>query len=306
MFGAAKTKTFIGLPIAKLGGKIDARAAVFGAPCASPYWPVGAYCKGGPKAIRAGIAGYSSNLHHIDFDLGGPLLGEKGARAVDCGDLGYDAKKPAANRARIRDATARVLDAGAVPIVLGGDDSVPIPMFQAYDGRGRYTILQIDAHIDWRDEVRGERWGLSSTMRRASEMGHIERIVQVGRRAIGSARHQEVKDADAWGVTFISARDVHAKGVAPVLAAIPPRSKVILSFDFDGLDPTIMPAVIGPAPGGLTYWQAVEIMHGIAKKARLAGAAFVEFVPERDVGGIGALTAARLVVNAIGLAARQR
>jgi arginase family enzyme len=86
----------------------------------------------------------------------------------------------------------QVLDRGAVPFLLGGDDSLPIPMLEAFGAhRGkRLTILQIDAHIDWRDEVGGERLGLSSTMRRASEMGHVERIIQVGQRGIGSARRR--------------------------------------------------------------------------------------------------------------------
>ena len=69
--------------------------------------------------------------------------------------------------------------------MIGGDDLVPIPLFEAFAGRGSYTVLQIDAHIDWRDDVNGERLGLSSTMRRASEMGQIGRIIQVGQRGIG-------------------------------------------------------------------------------------------------------------------------
>jgi agmatinase len=63
--------------------------------------------------------------------------------------------------------------------------------------------------------------------------------------------------------------------------------------------------VIGPAPGGLTYWQSVGILHGIAAKAQLAAFDIVEFVPERDVAGLGALTAARIVANVLGLVARQ-
>jgi agmatinase len=192
-----------------------------------------------------------------------------------------------------------------VPIVIGGDDSVPIPMFEAFQDRGRFTIVQIDAHIDWRDEVAGERWGLSSTMRRASEMGHIEGIVQVGPRAIGSARPGDFEDAKAWGANIIPARAVHEHGIGPVLDAIRPGSEVLVTFDCDGLDPAIMPAVIGPAPGGLTYWQSIGILHGIAAKARLAGFDIVELVPERDVAGLGALTAARIVVNVLGLLARQ-
>ena len=109
--------------------------------------------------------------------------------------------------------SGQILDAGAVPILLGGDDSLPIPMLEAYAGRGRFTILQIDAHIDWRDEVQGERLGLSSGMRRASEMAHIERIIQVGQRGIGSARPSDLADARDWGVTFFPARGVAQAGI---------------------------------------------------------------------------------------------
>ncbi len=75
-------------------------------------------------------------------------------------------------------------------------------MLEAFGARGKtYTILQIDAHIDWRDEVGGERLGLSSTMRRASEMQHVERIIQLGCRGIGSAREADLQDALDWGWT---------------------------------------------------------------------------------------------------------
>lgn len=306
MFGAAKVKTFLGLPAAKPNKPIRAKAAIFGIASATPYKHVGPYCKDAPKAIRAGIAGYAANLLHMDFDLGESIFPDGTVTGVDFGNLPFDARDFARNRRLVRDTAARVLDAGAVPIVLGGDDSVPIPVFQAYEGRGRFTILQFDAHIDWREEVRGEKWGLSSTMRRASEMGQIERIVQVGQRAIGSARPKDVADAKRWGVKFFSGRDVAARGIAPVLAAIPRGSNVIISFDLDGLDPTIMPAVIGRAPGGLSYWQAVELMHGAARKGRLAGAAFVEFVPGMDIDGLGAMTASRLVAHALAIAARQK
>ncbi len=306
MFGASKVKTFLGLPAAKLDKPIQATAGIFSIASATPYKHVGAYCRNAPKAIRAGIAGYAANILHMDFDLGAPIFPDGKVSAVDFGDLPFDAKNAAKNRDRVRKAAASILDAGGVPIVLGGDDSVPIPFFQAYEGRGKFTILQYDAHIDWREEVRGEKWGLSSTMRRASEMGHVERIIQVGRRAIGSARPKDVADADRWGVKFFGARDVAAKGIGPIVDAIPAGSQVILSCDVDGLDPSIVPGVIGPAPGGLGYWQAVELLHAAAGKGRLAGAAFVEFVPELDINGMGAMTVSRLVAHALALAVRGR
>jgi agmatinase len=304
LFGAAAVETFLGLPKTEDLQALDGGIAILGVPCATPYRSVGPYCAGAPKAIRAAIAGYASNLHHVDFDLGGPIFPDAVA-AVDAGDLACGEADPAANRAAIREAVATIVARGAVPIVIGGDDSVPIPVFEAFRDRGPFTIVQIDAHIDWREEVAGERFGLSSTMRRASEMAHIERIVQVGQRGIGSARPGDFADAEAWGAVFVPAAAVHERGIAPVLEAVPAGSHVLVTLDCDGLDPAIMPGVIAPAPGGLTYWQAIGILRGVANKARIAGFDLVEFVPERDVAGLGALTAARVIANVLGLVARQ-
>ena len=304
LFGAPGTETFLGLPMAGNLGALEAKIAILGVPCATPYPSVGPYCAGAPRAIRDAIAGYASNIHHVDFDLGGPIF-PGAVTAVDAGDLACTEADPAANRIAIREAVATIVARGAVPIVIGGDDSVPIPVFEAFQGRGPLTIVQIDAHIDWREEVAGERRGLSSTMRRASEMAHIERIVQVGQRGIGSARPGDFADARSWGAILVPAREVHEQGIAPVLQAVPAGSQVLLTFDCDGLDPAIMPAVIAPAPGGLTYWQAIGILRGIAAKARIAAFDIVEFVPERDVAGLGALTAARIIINVLGLTARQ-
>jgi agmatinase len=229
-----------------------------------------------------------------------------GIIAVDCGDLAIDPDDAAGNRAKITAAARTLLDGGAVPVVLGGDDSVPIPLFQAFEGRGAFTVLQVDAHIDWRDEVQGIRFGLSSTMRRASEMGWIEHIVQVGARGTGSARVADFDDARAAGVTFVTAREVAARGIQAVLDAIPSGTNLLITIDCDGLDPTVIPGVIGPAPGGLSYWQTVELLQGSAQRARIAAFDLVEFMPERDIQQQGALAAARLVANAIGLIARQR
>ena len=67
-----------------------------------------------------------------------------------------------------------------------------------------------------------------------------------------------------------------------------------------------MPAVIGPAPGGLTYWQAIEIIEGVSRKGRIASFDLVEFMPKRDVSGLAALIAGRIIVHVIGLIARAR
>lgn len=305
MFGSAASGSFLGLPKATIAEGAAAGIAIIGAPAATPYPSVGPYCAQAPGAIRAGVANWSGALNHMDFDLGGRMIPD-GVSVVDCGDLPFSPTDAEANRAGITGAVRAFLEGGAVPIVLGGDDSIPIPLLHAFEGRGPLTVVQIDAHIDWRDEVQGVRLGLSSTMRRASEMPWVERIIQVGARGTGSARVSDYQDALAAGVTFFMASVVARDGVAAVIDAVPAGSNVLITVDVDGLDPSVMPAVIGPAPGGLSYWQTVAIMQGIAAKARIAAFDIVEFVPERDIGQQGALTAGRLVANAIGMIARQR
>ena len=88
-------------------------------------------------------------------------------------------------------------------MLLGGDNSVPIPFHRAFADFSALAILQIDAHIDWRDTIGGERDGYSSTMRRASELGFVKAIIQIGARGVGSARREEVEAARAWGARIL-------------------------------------------------------------------------------------------------------
>jgi agmatinase len=155
-----------------------------------------------------------------DFDQGGPLIPE-GLRAIDLGDLPTDPATPQENRSLITSTTVSILKAGVVPLLLGGDDSVPIPFFAGFERFGPVTILQIDAHLDWRDERDGLKHTFSSTMRRAREMPWVERIIQVGQRSIGGSRERDLADAQAWGVTLFSAATVRRHGVQPVIDLIP-------------------------------------------------------------------------------------
>ena len=214
---------------------------------------------------------------------------------VDAGDVPGRATAGANNSARTTAAVTAILERGIVPICIGGDDSVPIPILRAYAGRGPLTILQVDAHLDFRDEVDGVREGYSSPMRRASEMPHVERVVHVGLRGVGSARASDVEDSRAAGNLMVTAREVRERGVPSVLDLVAPDASVFISFDCDGLDPTLFPAVSAPAPGGLSYVEASDLLRGIGP--RLAGAAFTEYSPELDGNEICALTLSRLLLH---------
>ena len=298
--------TFYGLPYCEPDSvkRGEADIAVLGIPHGTSYDGRISHSARAPQAIRAATCRYAGEIDHYDFDLGGPLLADKSTRVVDCGDLAGDPRDSEANFHQTESTVKSLRNAGAIPVILGGDDSVPIPFFAAYNDCSDLTLVQIDAHIDWRHERHGITQGYSSTMRRASEMPQIDKIIQVGMRGVGSARSQEVADAGAYGAVFVTAREVFDGGVQVVLDHVPVGNPCILTIDCDGLDPAVMPAVMAPCPGGLTYRHVIDIIHGIATVAKMIGFDLVEFAPDRDVNSLGATTASRIVCNAIGTLAR--
>ena len=304
-----------GLSFAKLPrGSLDALEsggiAIIGASEASPYKPdKPSHSANAPSALRQASEKFAGQLRQFDFDLEAALLGPNGETLgmVDCGDIPTDRNDAAGNRQRITETTRRIVQAGAVPVILGGDDSVPIPWFAGFEGDESFTVLQIDAHADWADVLQGNPYGYGSTMRRAAECPWVTGMVQVGTRGLGSGDAWQMDDARAWGSHLVTMRDVRRQGLAPAIAAIPEGSNVLISIDCDGLDPTVLPAVNMPTPGGLDYLDMMDLLTGVAARARIRGLAMVELVPERDdPHGLSSLTAARLVAVTLGLILRGR
>ncbi len=283
-----------------------AGAAVFGAPHGTPYRTIDNRPHAGTAdAIRKAMAEDAAWVDHWDFDFGSRLLPDTGFSAVDLGNLATRPKDGKCNRRQIEATVKSILDAGAVPLMIGGDDSVPIPFLAGFAGGPPVTVVQIDAHIDWREEREGEPMGFSSTMRRASEMSHVWRIVQAGVRGIGSARQGEVEAALQWGARLVPGSAVHRDGVASVLQHIEPDSTCVICLDLDVLDSSVMPAVAYPSPGGLSFLQLTAIIAGIAATARIGGFAMVEFVPKKDSTGTAAVTAGRIAMHVLHHVARQ-
>jgi agmatinase len=299
-------QTFLDVPLHTDLETLDAHVAILGVPHGMPYGTAGEGNDQGnaPTAVRAASDLISEPLDHWDFDLGGPLLDGRDVRIADCGDVAGGPGDAAGHYARAEAAVRTILSRGAVPLVIGGDHGVPIPVFRAYEGRGPITLVQIDAHLDWRDEVGGEREGYSSPIRRASEMGWIGDIFQIGLRGVGSARAQEVAATRDYGCEIVTAYEVHEAGMDAVLARIPAGGDYYLTIDADGLDPSVMPAVAAPAPGGLTFDQARTLIHGLEERGRVVGMDVVEITPSRDVNQISAVAAGRLMANLIGAMAR--
>lgn len=257
-----------------------------------------------PTAMRQASDRIVRSLERYDFDLGGPLYDGRNIRAVDCGDVRTDILDTKSHVARAEQAVRKILKAGALPIVLGGDHAIPIPVLRAFEGRGPITLVHVDQHLDWRDEFNGVTNGLSSPIRRASEMEHIGEIFQIGLRATGSARIEEVDAARAYGAHLITAYELHDVGMDAILDRIPPGGQYYITIDLDGMDSADAPAVAAPMPGGVTFLQARKLVRGLVQKGRVVGMDLVEITPKHDVNNITCITAGRLIVNLIGMAVR--
>ena len=269
----SEVSTFMGFPLCMKIDTLEADLAVLGIPYGDPYHmgEVTNDQSNAPSAVRRESARLSSGLAHWDFDLGGPLFDGRDVRVVDCGDVPAEPADMKRHYRIAETAVRTILERGAYPIIIGGDHGVPIPVLRAFEEHGPLTLVHIDAHLDWRDEVNGVREGYSSPIRRASELSHIEDIFQIGIRAQGSARTMEVEDARAYGAEIITAYEVHENKMSSVLERIPDAKRYYLTIDADGLDPSVIPAVAGPAPGGLLYHQVRSLIHGLVSKGRLVG-----------------------------------
>ena len=253
-----------------------------------------------PDAIRAKSQSFCYNPAHWDFDTGTDLASNL-PRHIDMGNVGWTKGDYGEYAAGITDRVRHLWKRGTQLVVLGGDHGVTIPVVDALDALGEPVhILHIDAHLDWREEVGGVRRGYSSPLQWASKNPAVSGMTQIGLRAIGSARRQEIEAARSYGSHLVSAEQIHADGIEPVLATIPEGRPVYLTIDADGLDPTEMPAVMAPTPGGIYFRQLAPLLRTVARSNRIVGMDFVEIAPSFDfANGLTCIMAGRLILNVL-------
>ena len=256
-----------------------------------------------PDAVRreSGLFSYGGRAHH-DFDFGADLATVLPGRCIDCGNLLRGNERYDEYAARDTAAVATLWRGGAQLIVLGGDHGVTIPVLDALEVLDRRVyIVHVDAHLDWRREVGGVTRGYSSPLYWASTKRCVVGMTQIGLRGTGSARRGEVEAARAYGSRLISAAEVHAAGLGPVLESIPREVPLYITIDADGLDPAVMPGVMAPAPGGLAYTQVAPLLAALARRQPVLGMDIVEIAPRYDASNaITCITAGRLIVTLLG------
>jgi agmatinase len=246
-----------------------------------PYDLASSFLRGAadaPPLIREAFLSDASN----GFTEGLIDLRAEGALG-DVGDLEVTDRTDAPDL--ITSALSTLFARDAQPIVLGGDHSITFPIARGVRPHTpRLTILQIDAHPDLYDVFEGNRLSHACPFARIMEAGLVDRLVQVGVRAMNAVQR---KQAERFGVEVIDMRQ-WASGARP---AVP--GPVYLSLDVDGIDPAFAPGVSHREPGGLSVREVIAIIHSL--EGPLVGADIVEFNPARDVAGLTADVCAKLV-----------
>lgn len=283
---------------------IGADVAVMGAPFDfGTQWRAGA--RFGPRAIREASTlfsfGHGGAYDHED-DV--TYLPADKVRIVDIGDADIVHTDTLKSHANIEYGVRKMLAAGALPVVLGGDHSVNIPCIAAFDAdcaaKGPIHIVQIDAHLDFVDERHGVRYGHGSPMRRAAERDYVTGLTQLGIRNVSSTAKDGYDAARAMGADILSVRQVRSLGVAAVLDRIPTGVRTYVTIDIDGFDPSIAPGTGTPSHGGFTYYEGLELLAGLAKRNPIVGIDLVEVAPDYDHTGTTAILAAQLLMNLLG------
>lgn len=241
----------------------------------------------GPVAIRAALASEHSNMAAENgLELGSDIIVE------DAGDLAL--REDAGDPGRIAEAIAAATAAGAVPISLGGDHMVTGPIVAALAGvHGALNILHFDAHPDLYDDFDGDKLSHASPFARIMEAGHARRLVQFGIRTMNAHCRAQ---AERFGVEVIEMREF-----APDRVPIP-ESPLYISVDLDGFDPAFAPGVAHHEPGGPSVREVLQVLQRVSRP--IVGADIVELHPARDINGVTATLAAKLVKELAALAAR--
>lgn len=219
---------------------------------------------------------------------------------ADTGDVALNTFNLTKSIAIIEEHYDRVLEHKVIPVSIGGDHTISLPILRALHRKhGPMALVHIDAHADINDEMFGERIAHGTIFRRAIEEGLVipEKMTQIGLRATGYSA-DDFNWSRRRGVRVVQAEECWYHSLAPLMEevreTIGNEVPVYLSFDIDGLDPSVAPGTGTPEPAGLTASQGLEIIRGCSG-LNLVGCDLVEVSPPYDTTGNTALLAANLV-----------
>jgi agmatinase len=301
--------TFGKSPYVEDWDSIDADVCILGAPFDfGTQWRAGA--RFGPRAVRDASTLFSfGHAGAYDHEDDATYL-DGSVRMVDLGDADIIHTKTEESHQNIEFGVRKILNAGALPLVIGGDHSVNIPCISAFADdcakHGPMHVVQIDAHLDFVDERHGVTNGHGNPMRRAIEKEYVSGMTQLGIRNVSSTAKEGYEDARARGSDILSVRQVRKLGPQAVLDRIPAGARYYVTIDIDAFCPSIAAGTGTPSHGGFLYYDVLEILQGLAKRGDVVGIDLVEVAPAYDPTESTQILAAQLLLNFLGFIFHER
>ena len=292
--------TFGKYPYLEDWDNINADVAVMGAPFDfGSQFRSGA--RMGPRGIREASTlfsfGHGGAYDHED-DI--TYLPSDSTKIVDIGDADIIHTDTIKSHENIKFGVKKIIEAKAIPVILGGDHSINIPCIDAFEDQESIHVIQIDAHLDFVDERHGVRYGHGNPMRRASEKSYVSGMTQIGIRNVSSTAKEGYIDARAKGSKIFSVRHLREMGIDKILEQIPKDKRYYITIDIDAFDPSIASGTGTPSHGGFNYYEILELLDGIIKQGKVVGLDLVEVAPDYDLTNSTATLAAQLLMNTIG------
>jgi agmatinase len=242
----------------------------------------------GPRAILSA----SRNMELWDDELG--AIYRAGIHTLP--ELEPTALGPEAMAGRVEQAMDWIYEQGKLPVMLGGEHSLTAGAVRAAHKRyPRLSVLQLDAHADMRDRYLDSPYSHACVMRRVRE---IVPASSVGIRSLSEeeAEHLAKHPAPMWSVRKFRELNGNWDAILKTLT-----DDVFVTFDLDALDPSILPGTGTPEPGGLEWYEAVDLLKAVSRRSRIVGFDVVELAPLPGLVASDFL-AARLTYRTIGLA----
>ncbi|MBT5330481.1 MAG: agmatinase [Porticoccaceae bacterium] len=235
-----------------------------------PYEKTVSYGSGTAKGPEA-ILKASEQLETWDGHSNPSALGIHTCDAVDCSG---EAQTVLAGIAK---AVRSILDAGSMPVVLGGEHTVTYGVIQGYLDAGTtdFGVVQIDAHADLRDAYEGDPLSHASVMKRIVDKGIP--LYQLGIRAY-CEEEKAIRESHPK-IYYRDADDLVPTGIQGIQLPEDFPKKVFFTLDIDGMDPAVFPSTGTPVPGGLSWYQTLNLFESVAKQRQIIGFDMMEFAP---------------------------
>lgn len=266
---------------------VDADIAILGAPTdeGSPWKPGSRFAPRKIRELSLKYAGYGPVQHQlgyydIDEDRRYLEYERRHNRIVDCGDSDIIYTNVRKTFDNITRDVRRILDAGAFPVVIGGDHAVTYPVVRAYTER--LNVVHFDAHMDYRPFIHGVQWANGNPIRNVARLKTCHHIVQVGIRSLRT-RQGDVEDSRARGNDIVTMPEFRRRGPRAIVDLLPPDEPVYVSIDVDVLDLPLVPGCASSEVNGLTYDELRQTLFAIARGREVIGFDFVEVNPMLDV-----------------------